>query len=616
MEGRAEPAVLHARPGSAMLLASADASPERSGPGPASWTNDLAPVAASDWTYDRARHLIDRASFGAPPEEIARLAAMTPEQAVASLLDYQSIPNDLAPFDPSGVWDPSLRDFPPSRPAATERAERTGEALGARVKPAGERRLQPVVDRFFYWLRATVLETRRLAHWWADRMVATNRPLEEKMALFWHGHFATGEEKIRDYRKMEQQLALLHRHATGNFRTLLIEAARDPAMLAYLDAAENVKGAPNENFAREVMELFTMGVGHYTEKDIREAARAFTGWIDDDLSFKVDPAKHDDGPKTFLGRTGSFDGVDILNIILEQQITAEYIAGKLYKFLVRENISPDVAVRLGAVLRDNDYEIAPLMRTIFLSRDFYSAPSVGTRIKGPIELIVSTYRKLGIKHLPGIPDLYAVSRELGQTLLNPPTVAGWAQGRAWITPGLLLARGNFARDVLFPDIINFVDPNFNPGAEVKRVNDRILAGYSIAEATVDQEPGGGGGMEGGDKTMANVIAGAEDFNTRYGSLVGWQEAVRRIKPTQRAAAQFELSALVKAAGAKTAADAVDHLSLRLLSVPVTGAVRDTMVAFLERQLGTADLERASTYMERPLRLTTHLIMSSPEFQLC
>jgi uncharacterized protein (DUF1800 family) len=588
----------------------------RSGPSapPASWVNDLSPLSPSDWSHDRAGHLIDRAGFGATPEAIAKLAALTPEQAVASLLDYHAIPNDLAPFDPSGVWDPSLRDFPPSRVAATQRAEKTGEALGARVKPAGERRLQPVVDRFFYWLRATMLETRRLAHWWADRMVATNRPLEEKMALFWHGHFATGEEKIRDYRKMEQQLALLHRHATGNFRTLLIDVARGPAMLAYLDAAENVKGAPNENFAREVMELFTMGVGHYTEKDIREGARAFTGWTDDDLDFKVDPAKHDDGEKTFLGRTGNFDGVDILNIILEQEITAEFIAGKLYKFFVRENISPDVQAKLGAVLRDSGYEIAPLLRTIFLSKDFYSTPSVGTHIKGPVELIVSTCRKLGVRRLPGIPDLYLVSRELGQLLLNPPTVAGWAQGHAWITPGLLLARGNFARDVMFPDIINFTDPNFNPGAEVKRVNDRILAGYSIGEATVEQDAGGG--MEGGDKTMANVIAGAEDFNTRYGSLVGWQEAVRRIKPIPRAAAQFELSDMVKAAGAKTTADAVDHLARRLLSVPVNGTVRNTLVAFLERQLGTADLAQAQTYMERPLRLTAHLIMSSPEFQLC
>ncbi len=589
----------------------------RSPPGPARWADDLTPIAGSDWSYDFAAHLLERAGFGGTPEEVARLAAMTPEQAVAYLVDYKSVPNDhIEPFDPSGVWDPGLRNFPPSRVAATRRAERTGEALGVQVKPEGERRLQPVVDRFFYWLRATLLETRRLANWWADRMVATTHPLEEKMTLFWHGHFATGEEKVRDYRKMEQQLALLHRQATGNFRELLIEVARGPAMLVYLDAAENVKGAPNENFAREVMELFTMGVGNYSEADIREAARAFTGWIDDDLAFKVDPAKHDDAPKTFLGRSGNFDGVDILRIILEQKVTGEYISGKLYRYFVREDVSPAMQARLGAVLRDNDYEIAPLLRTIFLSRDFYSEPSFGTRIKGPIELVVSTYRKLGARRLAGIPDLYVVSRELGQILLNPPTVAGWAQGRAWITPGLLLARGNFARDVLFPDILNFTDPNFNPGGEVKRVNDRILAGMDIREATIERGPGEGGGMEGGDMTMANVIASAEDFNTRYGSLVGFQEAVRKIKPIPRAAAQFDLSLAVVSSGAKTAADAVDHLSMRLLRVPVDAEVRTALIAFLEKQLGTGDLDRAASYSERPLRLVTHLIMSTPEFQLC
>jgi uncharacterized protein (DUF1800 family) len=588
----------------------------RSAAGPASWADDLNSIADSDWSYDFAAHLLERAGFGGTPEEIARLAAMTPAQAVAHLVDYRSVPNDLAPFDPSGVWDPGLRNFPPSRVAATRRAERTGEALGVKVKPEGERRLQPVVDRFFYWLRATNLETRRLANWWVDCMVVTQRPLEEKMALFWHGHFATGEEKVRDYRKMEQQLALFHRQATGNFRDLLIDVARDPAMLVFLDAAENVKGAPNENFAREVMELFTMGVGNYTEPDIREAARAFTGWIDDDLAFKVDPAKHDDAPKTFLGRTGNFDGVDILKTILEQKVTAEYISGKLYRYFVREDISPAMQVRLGAALRDNDYEIAPLLRTLFLSRDFYAAPSFGTRIKGPVELVVSTYRKLGVKRLAGIPDLFVVSRELGQVLLNPPTVAGWAQGRAWITPGLLLARGNFARDVLFPDVINFVDPNFNPGGEIRRVNDRILSGMEIRQATIERADDGGGGMEGGDMTMANVVASAEDFNTRYGSLVGFQEAVRRVKPIPRAAAQLDLSLAVASSGAKTAADAVDHLSLRLLRVPVDAEVRAALIAFLEKQLGTADLEHAAGYSERPLRLAAHLIMSTPEFQLC
>jgi uncharacterized protein (DUF1800 family) len=581
------------------------------------WVEDLSPIGPADWSYERARHLLERAGFGGTPEDIERLARMTPEQAVSWLVEYQSVENGhLKPFEPSGVYDPSLKVFPESRPAATRTAAKTGEAMGVAVKPSGDRTLQPVVDRFFYWLRATALETRRIANWWADRMVATNHPLEEKMALFWHGHFATGEEKVRDYRKMLVQLELFHRYATGNFRDLLIGVAKDPAMLVFLDAGKNVKGAPNENFGREVMELFTMGVGNYTESDIREAARAFTGWVDDDLRFKVDPAKHDDGEKTFLGRTGNFDGVDILNIILDQKVTANYIAGKIYRFFVRDDLSRPLQERLGAIFRDNNYEIAPLLRTIFLSKDFYSPPSVGTRIKGPVELIVSTYRKLGVRELPGIPDFNAASGELGQVLLNPPTVAGWAQGRAWITPGTLLGRGNFARQVVFPDTINFVDPNFDPGQEIREVNNRILAGLDITAATMTKTAdGASGGAMSGDKAMANVLANHEEFNTRYGSLEGWLEATRKIKPILRAPAQFSLADIVLSARAKTTEDAVDLLLKRFLTVPVDGEARAILIAFLDEQLGTGDIARASTYLEDPLRSVVHLILSMPEYQL-
>ena len=466
--------------------------------------------------------------------------------------------------------------------------------MGIAVKPSGARQLQPVANRFFYWLRASTLETRRVANWWADRMVATERPLEEKMALFWHGHFATGGDKVRDYRKMLGQLALFQRLATGNFRELLIGVAQDPAMLVFLDAGQNVKGAPNENFGREVMELFTMGVGNYTEQDIREAARAFTGWGDDDLTFRVDATKHDDGEKTFLGRTGRFDGVQILDIILEQNVTANYIAGKLYRFLVREDLSPAFQERLGALLRDNKYEIAPFLRTVFLSRDFYSAGSVGTHIKGPVELIVSTYRRLGLKTLPGVPDFNVASGELGQVLLNPPTVAGWAQGRAWITPGTLLARGNFAREVVLPDMIDFVDPNLLPDAQVRQVNRRILGGMDITAATSEREPGGEAEANmdksmAGAKAMANLLRDQEEFNTHYASLNGWQEAVRKVKPILRAPAQFSLTEMVFAERAKTTADAIDLLLRRFLAVPIDDDARATTIAFLDEQLGTSDL---------------------------
>lgn len=577
---------------------------------------DLAPIAARDWTYERAAHLLERAGFGGTPEEIGRLAAMSPREAVAALVDYRNIDNShLAPFEHSGLWDPTLKDFPVSRPAATTLAAQTGEAMGVRVKPGGERPLQPVTNRFFYWLRATVLETRRLAGWWANRMVASNRPLEEKMALFWHGHFATGENKIRDYRKMVVQLETLHAHATGNFGDLLVAVAQDPAMLIYLDAGQNVKGSPNENFGREVMELFTMGVGNYTEDDIREAARAFTGWGNDDLAFVVDASKHDDGPKTFLGRTGNFDGVEILKIILEQPVTAKFLASKLYRFFVREDVSPEFAERLGALLRDNDYEIAPFLTTVFLSQDFYSDASVGSHIKSPIELIVSTYRKLGVTELPGIPDLYAVSRNLGQILLNPPTVAGWAQGRSWITPGLLFERGTFAREVLLPDIIEFVDPNYNPGDEDRRVNRNIQAGMDITAATLAPQTGGGGMMEGQPMSFANVIASAEEFNTRYAGVAGFQEAVRKLKPTPRFAAQFSLSDMVKAAESETTGDVVDLFTRRFLRVPITSEARGALVSFLDGQLGTSSIAEAETYLEQPLRLLAHLIMSSPQYQL-
>ncbi|MBV8730088.1 MAG: DUF1800 domain-containing protein, partial [Acidobacteriia bacterium] len=418
-----------------------------------SWQNDLAPIGPADWNDEFAAHLLERAGFGGTPEEIAAFSKMTPARAVARLVRFEGTDaSGLPPFEHSGIHDPGLEPFPPSRPALTDRAKATGEALGIKAKPSGNRRLQPIVNEFFYWLRASVLETNRVAYWWANRMLASPQPLCEKMALFWHGHFAVNEAKVRDYRKLLGQLQLFQTQATGNFRQLMIAVAQHPAMLSFLDAGVNVKGAPNENFAREIMELFTMGVGNYTERDIREAARAFTGWNFQDLQFVVNQDKHDSGEKTFLGKTGNFDGVDVINFIVDQPVTADFIAGKIYRFFVREDLAPELRGKLGTVLRQSNYEIAPLLETIFLSRDFYSPVSVGTQIKSPVQLVVSTYKKLGLTGVPGVPDFNSATGPLGQQLFSPPTVAGWAGGRSWITPGLLLERGNFARDVLFPDI--------------------------------------------------------------------------------------------------------------------------------------------------------------------
>ena len=197
-------------------------------------------------------------------------------------------------------------------------------------------------------------------------------------------------------------------------------------------------------------------------------------------------------------------------------------------------------------------------------------------------------------------------------LLNPPTVAGWAQGRAWITPGMLLARGNLARQMLLPDMINFVDPNLDPGAQIREVNNRILRGMSVTAATSEENPGAAMAEE---RAMANVLADKEDFNTRYGSLNGWREAVRRVKPTLRVPAQFSLTALVLSAQPKTTTEVVDIMLGRFLSVPLAEKSRLALIDFLDNELGTADVQRATTYMEDPLRLLAHLIMSTPEYQL-
>lgn len=577
---------------------------------PAAWQNDLAPIAASDWNADLAAHLLERAGFGGTPEEIQALAQLTPAQAVARLVRFQGTDaGKLPPFDESGIHDAGLEPFPPSRPAVTDLAKAKGEALGIKVKASGNRRLQPIVDEFFYWLRASALETNRVAYWWANRMLTSPRPLEEKMALFWHGHFASNEAKVRDYRKLLGELELFQKQGTGNFRDLTVAVAQSPGMLSFLDAGVNVKGASNENFAREIMELFTMGVGHYTEKDIREAARAFTGWNYVDLKFVVNQDQHDDGEKTFLGRTGRFDGVDVIDIIMQQPATADYIAGKIYRYFVRQDLSPELQKQLGAVLRQHKYEIAALLETIFLSRDFYSPASVGTRIQSPVELAVSTYKKLGLKSIPGVPDFNLVTGGLGQQLFAPPTVAGWAQGQAWITPGLLLERANFARDVLFPNI-SFLPPDrYTGGGEVRRVAERIREGMDISTATKDE-------AKTGDVAESNKNADRdEEFNTRYGSFRGSQLAIERVKAIPRDTAQVNLSRMVIRADLRNTTQVVDYFIHRFMRVPPGDEARQKLIAFLDKDLGTTDITVAQTYMEQSLRLVLHLIMSQPEYQL-
>lgn len=586
----------------------AGAEPEGSDPvAPATWVGDLSPIAESDWSYARAAHLIERAGFGATPADIQRLEKSSPQAVVDWLVDYESIDNSsLEPFDDSEIFDPGMDPFPTSRADAVRIARENGEALGVKVLPEGSSRpLQPVVDKFFYGLRADVLETRRLGLWWSQRMLSTARPLEEKLTFFWHGHFATSDVKVRDYRMMRKQNEMLRSHANGNFRDLLLGVMRDPAMLIYLDNGENVKDHPNENFGRELLELFTMGVGNYTEKDIREASRAFTGWTNDVLDFRFAAHLHDAGSKTFLAHTGNLGGEEIIDIILEQPATAEFIAAKLYRFFVREEISPTLRTALGRRLRNASYELKPLLKAIFLSRDFYSPLSVATQIKSPVQLVVSTYRKMGLSVVPTVPDFSSLTGALGQSLFYPPNVAGWSSGRTWITPATLLQRGNLMRSVLLPpDLGTFGHPDRRMPGLYKRVGDRLAQGMNITAATVV-----------GD-SASNMLADAdEDYNTRYGGYRGYVLAYERVKLIPRHSIDLDLRGLLESAGATTPEEVVDHFILRFLGA-LEGESRALLVRFAQENLGPQPLKSDdSAAIETALRSLLYLVLSTPEYQL-
>ncbi len=270
-----------------------------------------------------------------------------------------------------------------------------------------------------------------------NEMVHSEDQLREKMAFFWHGHFAS---RVINSNFSAHLLNEIRKNALGNFRDLLFAVSKAPAMLNFLNNQQNKKGHPNENFAREVMELFTMGRGNYTESDVREAARAFTGWsYDKDTQFLERKKFHDSGSKTFLGRTGNFDGNAILDIILEQPAVARFITDKLYRFLVNERVDQKIVDTLSKDFFDSGYNIMQLLDSIFTATWFYDSKNVGNRIKSPVELIAGIMRMLPME-IANPENLIVYQKLLGQMLLYPPNVAGWPSAKAWIDSSTLLLR--------------------------------------------------------------------------------------------------------------------------------------------------------------------------------
>jgi len=410
----------------------------------------LKSLPSERWDFTTAAHLLNRAGFGGPPAEISELARLGQAGAVSRLLDFESVAEPTS--------DPAWAKPDPDR---TERLQ------AARMAGPEERRKLQREEQVNQRERMVGLRA-----WWLERMASGARPLQEKMTLFWHGHFATSMVKVRDAYLMWRQNDLFRRLGTGHWPELLIATARDPAMLIWLDQAQSRKEHPNENFAREVMELFTLGEGHYTERDVTEAARALTGWSYDRRTqdFVARPRWHDEGSKTIFGQTGYFNGEDFLRLLVAQPQAARFISAKLWNFFAGEWPSEELTTALAAAFRDGGDSFKPLLRTIFLCEEFYAPSIIRNQVKSPVQWLVGSVRVLA-RPLPPPLVCLNLTRNLGQDLFAPPNVKGWDGGLSWITTNTLLARYNEAAT-----LVQGAPPPAMAGANPKRP----IAGKQIA----------------------------------------------------------------------------------------------------------------------------------------
>lgn len=511
--------------------------------------NPLQSKDPKSFTLSDARHLLFRAGFGGTPDEIRRLHRMGLDKAVAWLVDYEKTPDIIGEIEIT-------------KPAPLDYQEFRKKSEMERRKINGQRR------------RVDQGKFRALRTWSMDRMLRSRRPLEEKMTLFWHNHFTTSYRDVRSAFLLAQQDALLRRQATGNFGEMLQEVSKDSAMLLYLNNQQNRKGRANENYAREVMELFSLGIGNYTEKDIKEAARAFTGWQVNRRTggYFFNRRQHDFGKKTFLGKTGNLGGEDVLDHLLQQKACAPYIASKIFAYLAYEPEDEALRQALGQALVATDFEIKPLLRRILKSDAFYSDKSKGTKVKSPIMLMVSTFRMFGMNPPP--PDtVLAACDSLGQSVMMPPNVKGWEGGLHWITTATLLQRYNIC------------------GYLVKLGDQDSLALMDRKSRKQFQ-------------TNMRKIGGARGRYLRR--LAAWDSGVSFV-------------GLCQVLDPGSLDDLVDKLARTYLLAPLPPERRQALVDYLAGSDGSEPLDvdhLGSPKAESKIRRLFHLLMSTPEFQVC
>ncbi len=395
----------------------------------------LSPIQTSEFGPAQARHLLLRAGFGGGPTEINQLAEAGPDKAVRQMLEASSSDNSAADIDPDVIRPPTREE----REAFVKARRDNDEAARSEARRIiNERRAQD---------RRMLGDLRR---WWVGLMIETDAPLRENLVLLWHSHFASRHRNVRDTYLMYQQNQMFREHAAGSFAELAKAVVHDPAMLKFLNNDQNNKRKPNENLAREFMELFTLGEGNYAEKDIKQGARALTGYHVDDNDFEFNERRHDGSKKTVLGETGQFDGDDFVDVLLDQPACPRYIALKLYRYFVADvsdhldevpGENKAVVQRIAVMLRKNDYQITPVLEVLLKSRHFYDPEVVGRKIKSPAQLVIGTTRTLGTP-TRSLGTLSDGMRTMGQDLFDPPSVAGWDGGRNWINTSTLFTRQN------------------------------------------------------------------------------------------------------------------------------------------------------------------------------
>ena len=526
------------------------------------------------WDARRAEHLLNRAGFGARTGEIEAAVAEGQCACVERLVGKRA---DVDPFFVERIEEPSRREM---RELGDEERQRV-------QREVRERDRRQMLD---------------YTAWWMERAASGDDPLEERMVLFWHGVFTSSVDSVRRAHMILAQDQLIRTEALGSYERLLAGMLKDPALLTYLDNQANRKGNPNENLARELLELFSLGIGNYTEKDIKEIARALTGrGVDDRGGYRYDAKAHDDGEKSFLGQQGKFDGDDVVRIVLAQEACPRYVARRILGYLEGVEPAPERLAQYAAFLREQRFELKPFLRKLFLDPAFYREEVLGARVLGPVDFMVGMSRRLGLRTPPLV--MAAGASLLGQRLFAPPNVKGWDEGEAWITTSSLMQRGNLAGLLLgvvkVDDVIRADDPDMldeeaqatsNPPAA-----DSMQKQPMRARKPLDKQAG----LKGAGSVAYQALRRVQDS--------GW-------------APNLNFSARLERSGARSDAEIVERMLDDLLAIEAPPDTRRKLRDFLANERATLSLPDGRLFdsgiqAERVLRRLAHLILSLPEAQL-